>query len=46
MLRYVDPADVRAVFTAPADVVRALDAVSLREYLGDGNFVGMYQLPD
>ena len=26
--------------------VRALDPVALREYLGDGNFGGMYQRPD
>ena len=26
--------------------VRALDPVVLREYLGDGNFGGMYQRPD
>ena len=26
--------------------VRALDPVALRQYLGDGNFGGMYQRPD
>ena len=26
--------------------VRALDPVALREYLGDGNFGGLYQRPD